>query len=189
MVAAVAVVSSPQELLAQPPTTFVAPGRLFAVDLPAKWEVKLTDSPYEYQFVPRGHGDAILYVRRIIVPRGASPKQMALRAAEEHLAALPAFKLLKKRKVTVGGHIGAAVLGTYAYQGNIQYPRVVEEIYIVVGTEAFVFHFDAHEVASAAYAVQLNKFYGSFIPRPADGSGVFDTDPKDPFPDVKNVPF
>ena len=177
-----------QNLLDPPPKMWVAPGQLFSVDLPPHWKPAVGDNPHEVQIIPAGSNDARLYIRRIQVPRGANPLQLALRAVEDRLSKLPAFKLLKKRKMELAGQKAASVIGTYAHQGNIQYPRVIEEIYMVYGGEAFILHFDCFEPAAARYASALNKLYGSFIPRPA-ASSILEGDPEEPFPQVDKVPF
>ncbi len=154
------------DILAPPPKPFVAPGRLFSVQLPAAWEIILTKDPYTIQFAPETEGDAILWIRRIVVPAGAHPRQIRLQALEQRLRKMPSWKMVNQRDVRVAGKPGAAVIGTFAHQGNVQYPRALEEVYLVAGSEAFIFHFECFEPFAAAYAVELNKLYASFVPRP-----------------------
>ncbi|MBI3178180.1 MAG: hypothetical protein HYZ27_00880, partial [Deltaproteobacteria bacterium] len=151
-----------------PPAPFVAPGRLFAVQVPSGWGVALHDrDPYTIDFRAADRpGEAVIQVRRMLVPSGAHPRQLMLNAIEQRLRKLPNFKVIMRRDILVAGGKGASVLGSYAYQGNIQFPRVVEEVYMVLGNEAFVLHFECFEPAAAAFALDLERFYGSFQPRP-----------------------
>ena len=155
---------------------FVAPGRLFSVQVPGNWAVALHENdPYTIDFrLPSNYGGALLQVRRIKVPGQARPRQLLLNALDLRLKKLPNFKELSRRNVHVGGHKGAALLATYTYQGNVQYPRALEEVYLVTGEEAFVFHFECFEPEGARFANDLNRFYQSFVPRPVAQGGPFE---------------
>ncbi len=165
------------------PEPWVAPGRLFSVRVPAGWGVALhDDDPYTIDF--RGvqrPGNAVVQIRRLAVPKGAHPRQLMLNAIESRLGKLPNFKVVNKRNVQIAGTKGAAVVGTYSYQGNIQYPLVVEEVYLVAGAEAFIFHFECFEPFAVELANDVNLFYASFMPRPpgldADPFAVPNADP------------
>ncbi len=165
---------------------FIAPDRMFAVSLPSGWTVKQGDNPNEVQFYPPGDGNPVMHVRRLDVPAGADPIQLALRALDTRLTKMPGFRLGSKKRVTVGGHRAASVTGTYAFQGNIQFPRAIEEVFVVVGSEAFVLHFDCFEGNASKFAAALNRFYQSFTPRPGTEST-----PKaeKAFPEVETMPF
>lgn len=144
---------------------FVSPGRVFSVNLPPGWQVRLRDDPYTIQFdLPEG--DAFMVVRRILVPPGANPRQLRLNALEKRLSRQPAFKVVSKRDVRVAGLPGASVVGTYAFQGNLEYPRALEEIYVVTSREAFIFHFECFQPFGARLGPQVNRFLSSFVPRP-----------------------
>ncbi len=179
-------------LLGGQSNTYIAPDRMFSVSLPSSWKVVEPKNKNEFQFVVSGSGNPLMYIRRLIVPEGADPIQLALRAIDERLKKMPGFVLKSKRRVTLAGHKAATVSGTYAFHVNIQYPRDIEEVYVVVGTEAFVFHFDVFEPAAGQYLDQLNTFYQSFVPRPAQAAGVFDTEaqlPTEVMPEPEKVPF
>ena len=156
---------------------FVAPGRLFSVQIPGHWGVALHDNdPYTIDFrLPSNFGGALLQIRRIVVPPRARPRQLLLNALDLRLRKLPNFKEHNRRNVQIAGRKGSALLGTYTYQGNIQYPRALEEVYLVAGEEAFIFHFECFEPEAARFATDLNRFYQSFVPRPVGGTaGPFD---------------
>lgn len=165
---------------------YVAPGRMFTAAVPPSWTVKEGKDPNEVQFYPTGPGDPVLYVRRITVPAGADPIQLALRAIDERLSKMPFFKLLSKRRVTLAGKKAATITGAYAHQGNIQFPRAIEEVYLVNDKEAFILHFECFEHTAGRFAAQLNGFYESFIPRPGDSPTVKQDRP---FPEVEKMPF
>jgi hypothetical protein len=156
-------------LLNRKPKPFVTPGGLFSVQVPPGWGVALhDDDPYTIDFkgVDRpGYG--ILQVRRIKVPRGAHPRQLLLVAIERRLSKLPNFKIADRRDAQVAGNRAAVVTGTYAYQGNLQYPVTIEELFVVTGEEAFIFHFECFAAEAGRLATDLNTFYTSFRPRPA----------------------
>ena len=150
------------------PEPFIAPGRLFAVEVPPGWGVALhEDDPYTIDFKGVGRpGNGILQIRRILVPKDAHTRQLILNALETRLSKLPNFKVASRRDVKIAGHRAAAIVGTYSYKGNIQYPLAIEEVYVVTGAEAFVFHFECFEPLARELAPDLNRFYTSFQPRP-----------------------
>ena len=154
--------------LTKPPISYVAPGRLFALQVPGGWEVVAREDDtnvVEFRAVDRP-GDGVLTVRRVSVPEGAHPRQLVLNALEQRLNKLANFKLVARRDLKIGALKGASVVGTYSYQGNVQYPLALEEVYVVTGAEAFVFHFEAFEPLAAGYSEDLDRFYGTFKPRP-----------------------
>ncbi|MFH1177207.1 MAG: hypothetical protein V1750_07350 [Acidobacteriota bacterium] len=172
--------------------TYVAPGRLFSAQVPTGWTIReggqTGKNPDEVQFVPAGPDDAVLHVRRVPVPAGADPIQVALRALDERLSKMPMFKLASKKRVTVAGKKAASITGVYAFQGNLQYPRAIEEVFVVVGEEAFVLHFDCFQAMAASYADAVNRFYQSFTPRPTEGA-TDDSGEAVPFPEIETMPF
>ncbi len=181
-------------------TPFVAPGQLFQIGLPYGWTPYTVDKdPNAIQFKNsvRG-GDATLLVRKFMVPAEANPRQLVLNAIDQRLSRLPRFKVLQKRDVALAGHPAASVIGTYAFQGNLQYPRLIEQIFVIIGTEAYSLYFECFEPQASQYAGELNGMYGSFQPRVAAPSvqGPFavpdDTpSPGESFklPDPKDIPF
>ncbi|MEM6732389.1 MAG: hypothetical protein AAF658_12595, partial [Myxococcota bacterium] len=106
-----------------------------------------------------------LHIRRLAVPEGANPRQLMLTSIESRLSKLPGFRVAARRDVQVAGHAGAAVAAAYDFHGNAQFPRALEEIYVVVGTDAYVFHFECAEPAAGNYTRDLTLFYTSFQPR------------------------
>lgn len=154
------------------PTPFTAPGQLFSVTVPGGWQVFIPDKePNAVEFraaTLAGHGS--LFVRRVKVPENARPRQLALAGLEQRLKKLPSFKLASRRDVTLAGLPATVITGSYAFQGNLQFPRALEEVYVVAGEEAFVFHFECFEPAAGLYGPDLGIFYGSFQPRPVGGT-------------------
>jgi hypothetical protein len=125
------------------------------------------------------------------VPKGAHPKQLMRNAVETRLKKLPGFAIAAQREVTVAGYKAAAVTGGYSYQGNIQFPLTVEEIFVVVGSESFVFHFECFSPVAGDLAGDINSFYTTFQPRPASGeaSPFSPQEPNEAVPDPNKVPF
>ena len=146
---------------------YIAPNRLFQLTLPERWEAKtFKDQPGLVEFRFTAPYAAWVQVRHLSVPAGARPKQLALRGRDQRLRKLPHFELQEERDLEVHGVPAATLTGTYWYQGNAQYPRMVEEMYLVSGTDAFVFHFECFEPAADAISGDLNHIYDSFVPRP-----------------------
>ncbi len=172
-------------------TAFVAPNRIFSINIPPTWGAALVDGdPDTIQFrSTRLPGHGALYIRRVTVPTGAHPRQLLLNALEDRLSKLPGFRLAQKRDVRVAGHPAASVVGAYDFHGNAQYPRALEEIYVVAGTDAYIFHFECAEPVAGSYANDLTKLYTSFQPRaPATQTSPFAVDEETPVDDSE-LPF
>lgn len=153
------------------PTPFVAPGQLFQVVVPAGWSpfaVENDPNAVEFRATVQA-GDGSLIIRKIKVPSGAKARQLALNALDERLKKLPRWRLITKKDASISGLPSAVVTGTYAFHGNIQYPRMLEEVFVVAGTEAFILHFECFEPAASQYGMALNTFYTTFQPRPVGG--------------------
>ena len=180
----------PSEALAQfgksQAQIFVAPGKLFRVTIPAGWSVLLPkDDPYTYEFRHSDSGtNTSLFIRRISVPRGANPRQLMLNALEKRLNKLPSLKVLRKSDTPIASYPAATLTARYSYQGNIQFPRVLEETYVVTKREAFIFHFEAFEARAGALTQDLKTFYTTFRPRPRVGTPRTKLSPAS-----KNEPF
>ena len=148
---------------------FTAPGRAFSLTLPSSWGAALVPGDADtVQFIPAnlpGHGS--LYIRRITGPAGAHPRQLLLNSLEGRLKKLPGFRMMQKRDVMVAGHPAASIVGGFDFHGNAQYPRTFEELYVVAGTDAYIFHFECAAPSAPAYASALNTMYSSFQPRAA----------------------
>lgn len=172
-------------------TPFTAPNRSFSVTIPPAWGASLVPgdpNTVEFRALQKpGHGN--LYIRRISVPSGASPKQLLLNAVENRLSKLPSFQLNQKRTLSLAGVPAAAVVGSYDFHGNAQYPRILEEVFIVVGPDAYIFHFECASPVGAAYAPDLTIFYQSFQPRSAPVSGPFAVEGEEQPVDDSVLPF
>jgi hypothetical protein len=173
-----------RQLLGGPPSAYTAPGRLFALKLPANWDA-ITDKNNRdvVEFVSKQQGEGLLRIARLTVPVGANPRQLLLNSIENKLAKLPGFKLVGKRDVVLAGSKAASALGTYNFQGNIQFQRTVEEIFVVFGTDAFYFHYEGFPPSAGDYVDDLNTFYSSFVPRPPDETGAAQPD-VEPLPNI-----
>ena len=154
------------------PQTFIAPGKLFKVNLPSGWSVFLPkDDPYTFEFRPQNSGiHTSLFIRRVSVPRQANPRQLMLNALEKRLKKLPGLKILRKSDNPIASYPAATLTAHYLYQGNIQYPKFLEESYVVTQREAFVFHFETFESNAGNLAHDLEAIYSSFQPRPRRGT-------------------
>lgn len=176
---------------APPQAPYIAPNRLFALNLPPGWitrtfpdrpdfvEVRMADRP----------GTAWLQVQRTLVAEGAKPRQMMARAVELRLKKLPHFREMLRRDVEINGVKAASVVGTYWYQGNAQYPRAVEEVYLVLGHDAYELHFECFEPYSHALAGDLNRLYASFVPRPPTQVPVAKDPDEDMDDALDRIPF
>lgn len=141
-----------------------APNGMFSAALPVGWlpDSDGTDPDTMVLAAPgRGMGTGMLFVRRISVPAGADARQIMAIAYEERISKLPLFHLLGKKNITVAGQMAAVVTGAYAYQGNIQYPRIVEEAVVVQGVDAFIVHFECMQMDAGALGADMTAFYKS----------------------------
>jgi hypothetical protein len=167
---------------APPAAPYVAPGRLFSIKLPGDFDpVTVKSNKDTVEFVSK-HGEAALLITRVTVPSGANARQMLLNSIEQKLSKLPGFQQVQRRDVMIAGAKAAALDGTYNYQGNIQYPRTVEEIFAVFGTDAFYFHFECGP-NPGQYVDALTTIYTSFVPRPPEEAGPAQPE-VEPLPDV-----
>jgi hypothetical protein len=149
------------------PRIFESPDGLFKVQLPGKWQITDFRPGESATLKPAGaRPETQLIIQRIQVPPGAHPRLLRLKAVENRLGKLPGFRELAKADVVIGGFPAAAITGSYHYQGNIQYPRAVEEVFIVAGNEAFILHFECFEPDGSAYAQAVGMIYQSLQFRP-----------------------
>ncbi|MBT6436081.1 MAG: hypothetical protein HOK97_01275 [Deltaproteobacteria bacterium] len=149
------------------PRLFKSPDGLFSIQLPGKWQVSDFRPGQSATFKPIGaRVETQLMVQKINVPPGAHPRLLRLKAIENRLGRLPGFKELAKADAMIGGYPAAAITASYHYQGNIQYPRALEEVFIVAGQEAFILHFECFEPDGSSFAAAIGTMYQSFQIRP-----------------------
>ena len=175
--------------LGQQKRLWVAPDHVFALELPSRWVVFVADQdPNTIELRPEDTSiDASLFIRHLKVPAGASPRQLLLNALEERLRPLPSFREGPRRDVIVSGSPGAVVSGTYYYQGNAQYPRAVEEVFVVRGEEAFIFHFDCFAPLAPRLGSAIDGVYKSFTLTPS-GKGDDVAPSRSPFAEPTKLP-
>ena len=140
----------------------------FALKVPGSWAIK-EEKARKDRLLLRSlmAPDAFVEMRKIRVSPGARPKQLALVAKDARLGKMPHFQQLVVREMMVAGMPAASIMGTYWYQGNAEYPRVVEEVFLVGQTEGYVFHFECFEPLAQALAPQVDAIYASFVPHPS----------------------
>ena len=168
---------------------YVAPGHLYQVSLPIGWESHTySDQPGLVELRAKNRPYTLfMQIRHLAVGEGARAKQLQLRGRDLRLNKLPHFVLLAEREVELHGAPAAVTTGTYWYQGNIQYPRVVEEMYLVAGQDAFIFHLECFLPAAEGMAGEIDRIYSSFIVRPGEGvTAPSDDDEDDP---LDKIPF
>ncbi|MEK7703355.1 MAG: hypothetical protein AAB426_00240 [Myxococcota bacterium] len=159
----------PDPIFRDAPTPYVAPGRSFSLNLPGGWQAAAKPgdpATIELRTVRRNQ-EGILQIHHMQVPQGALPRQLLLNALDLRLGKLPGFRELARRDVKISGVPASVLTAAYSFQGNIQYPRSLEEIYVVSGTDGYVFHFECFAPVTAAFASDLNAIYSSFVVRPA----------------------
>lgn len=158
-----------QEMGLGPPPTrpFLAGDGSFAGKVPANWTASDFPRAHIVQFAIPGPGAAWLQVQRTQVPAGARPKQLLLKARESRLDKLPHFREFGHRELLMNGLRAASLSGDFWYQGNAEYPRAVEELFVVDGTEAFELHFECFEPMVESLRGDVMGFYLSFVAHPA----------------------
>lgn len=148
------------------PKPYLASDGSFAATVPNFWQPREFREAHVVEFRMPGAGNAWLQVRRTKVAPNTSPRQLMLRAREERLVKLPHYRELMRRDIAIGGSPGAGILGDYWYQGNAEYPRAVEEMFVVNGEEAFEMHFECFEPIVDSVRGDLMTFYLSFVAHP-----------------------
>lgn len=149
------------------PRIFESPDGLFKLKLPGKWQITDFMPGQSATLKPAGaRPETQLIIQRIPVPPGAHPRLLRLKAVENRLGKLAGFRELAKADVVISGFPAAAITASYHYQGNIQYPRALEEVFIVAGNEAFILHFECFEPDGSAYAKDVGIMYQSLQLRP-----------------------
>lgn len=150
-----------------PATPFLSGDGSFALKVPGSWAVKEQKGQKDRVSLRSLYAkDAFIEVRRMAVSPGARPKQLVLIAKEARLNKLPHYQDVVMREMVVGGVPAASIMGSYWYQGNAQFPRAVEELFLVSGNEAYVFHFECFEPLAQALAPDVNSIYSSFVAHP-----------------------
>ena len=153
--------------LGPPPTRpCLAADGSFAGQVPASWAASDFPRARTVQFSIPGAGAAWLQVQRLQVPAGANPKQLLMRARESRLSKLPHFRQFGQQELLVNGMRAASLSGDFWYQGNAEFPRAVEELFVVDGTEAFELHFECFEPMVESLRHDITQFYMSFVPHP-----------------------
>lgn len=140
----------------------------FALKVPKSWAIKEQKGQIDrVTFRNLQAPDAFVELRRLPVSPGARPKQLALIAEESRLKKMPHYQRLILREMPIHGAPGGTVMGSYWYQGNAEFPRIVEEVFVVVDSEAYVFHFECFEPMAPMLAGDVNGMYESFVAHPA----------------------
>jgi hypothetical protein len=149
------------------PRVFKSPDGLFNIQLPGKWQVVDFRPGQSATLKPAGaRPETQLIIEKINVPPGAHPRLLRLKAIESRLGKLPGFRELAKADVTISGYRAATITASYHYQGNIQYPRALEEVFIVAGQEAFILHFECFEPDGSSFAPAIGTMYRTLEIRP-----------------------
>ena len=132
---------------------------------------------------------AKILIERIEVPTGAHPRQLRLRALETHLAQLAGFRNLSQRDIVIAGNPAAVVTGTYPRQGNIQYPRAIEQTFVVQGRDALRIHFECFEPAASQFAAAVALLYSTLTLQTSTDSAPAKAQPKPTPSFVDSVPY
>lgn len=174
---------------------FVAPSNLFSIQLPSRWHCttdtdKLDTTPEHLEFVPSsGQSEASLVITHKEVLPGARAKQLMLRALEHRLNKLPHFQENSRKERDLNGVPAAWITGTYWYQGNAQYPRAIEEMFVILSNDAFTLHFECFAEKKNDVLSELDKIYNSFIARPSHNSASRPQTEEDASHSLDNIPF
>lgn len=149
-------------MAAPPPKIYQSPDSLIAFQVPAGWNVVQVDGSKKTTLAPnKTTGDAKILIERIEVPQGAHPRQLRLRAIEALRTKLSGFQSHGERDILISGKPAAVVTATYPWQGNIQYPRAIEQVFVVSGSHALRIHFECFQPQAAQYAAAVALLYQS----------------------------
>jgi hypothetical protein len=169
---------------------YLAPGSLFSLRLPPNWHAHtFPGRPDFVEIRMAGPNTALLQVQRFPTSEGARPKQLLLRALERRLAKLPHFEESGRRDVSINGLRATAIAGSFWFQGNAEYPRDLEEIFLSVGKDAYELHFECFSPLSTQLANQLDAIYQTFVARPQAGRMAPPPDSDDETNPLDEIPF
>lgn len=152
------------------PPVYTAPGRLFQLEIGPQWHVgpnEGRDDTVEFQLDNSGRGSALLRIRRRPVAEGAQAKQLMVRALEERRRSLPHLSDVVRGEKMLRSGRASAFTGLFWWQGNAQYKRVVEEVFVVMGKDGFELHLECFPPLYQAMASEREAIYQSFVPRPS----------------------
>jgi hypothetical protein len=151
------------ESLQSPNHGFLAPTGRFRVRLPSNFTLQESSEDDNLIFTGEiGGVDAALIVRRIDVTPGASSSQLMLTTRDRFLTKLPHFAVMRQGSVKIAGRPCAQLIGRYDYQGNKGYPQIIENAYVVDGSDGYIIHMEIPEGLYKAMAKELIDVYKSF---------------------------
>ena len=173
-----------------PPKIHQSPDGLLSFQIPAGWRLSEVDGSKKTLLIPENTSQhAKILIERIEVPKGAHPRQLRLRSLETHLRQLRGFQALSERDIVISGQAAAVVTGTYPWQGNIQYPRAVEQTFVVQGQRALRIHFECFEPSAAHFAPSVALLYSTLVLQSAASSDPAKAKPKPTPSFVDSVPY
>ena len=162
-----------------PPKIHQSPDGFLSFQIPAGWALSEVDGSKKTVLTPiQTGGNAKLLIERIEVPAGAHPRQLRLRSLETHLRKLKGFESLSERDIAISGQPAAVVTGSYPWQGNIQYPRAVEQTFVVLGTHALRIHFECFQPAASTFAPAVALVYSTLTIRSEASNAPAKAQPK-----------
>ena len=158
-----------------PPKIYQSPDAFLRFQVPAGWSVIQSNGSEKTVLAPvQTNGDAKILIERIEVPKGAHPRQLRLRAIEAIKTKLSGFQSQSERDIVISGLPAAVLTGTYPWQGNIQYPRALEQVFVVHGTHAIRIHFECFQPLASQHAAAVAVLYKSLLigPKKASTKGI-----------------
>jgi hypothetical protein len=111
----------------------------------------------------RGFGVKLIVQRVKVVP-GASSSQLMLSTRDGPLAKLPHFAVLQTKKVSAAGRPCVNLVGRYDYEGNKNFPQIVDQTYIVDGGDGFILHFEVNEAGYDSLVQRIADLQKHFTP-------------------------
>lgn len=111
----------------------------------------------------RGVAMSIL-IKRVKVTPGAASSQLMLTTRDNHLKKLPNFTVLQTRKVKIADRTCMVMTGQYDYQANKAHQQVIEQAYVVDGSDGFVIHIEVPAYAYGDIQDRVREIYQSFRP-------------------------
>lgn len=189
---ALTLITVPVNIFGPQDKPYIAPDRTFSINIPREWQLQ-PPTPAQPHTVtlggPAKYGSGVLTITHIGVRAGAKAASLLRRRLAKPLGQLPRFEVIQRRKIALGTLRGPSVLARYAFQGNLQFPRLIEESIVVVGQDAYIFHFDGFAAAAPNYVPDLEAIYGSFLPRPAAALPDPYRESDKPLQDIERIPF
>ena len=147
-------------------SSYKAPSGRYRVRIPSGMTPQTDQNDPDLVFMAgdtRGVQVSIL-IKRVKVTPGAAASQLMLTTRDNHLAKLPNFSVMQTRKAKIADRNCVVMTGRYDYQANKGHPQVIEQAYVIDGSDGFIIHLEVPAYAYNDVQDRIREVYESFRP-------------------------